>query len=76
MSERESVRERLQAIAREVDDRLPMGYGFIVLAFPFDTGVDEHRVEYCSNGKREDVIKAMKEFIDKNKNPADWAKHN
>jgi hypothetical protein len=32
-------------------------------------------MNYISNGKREDVLKLMAEFIEKSKNPNDWAKH-
>lgn len=73
MSESIAIRERMQDIASEVNDRIPVGYGFVVMCFKFNTGED--RLEYCSNGRREDVLKALQEFIDKNRNPNDWMKH-
>ena|SRR5436190_8771198 len=54
------IRERMQEMARAVDDHLPPGYGFIVFAYPFEPG---GRMEYCANGQREDCIRAMKEWI-------------
>jgi hypothetical protein len=61
----ESVRARMQAIARAIDDELPDGYGFFVLCFPFNMPPDA-RAEYASNAKRKDVVAAMKEFIKRN----------
>lgn len=65
------IRDRLQDTARAVEVTLPPGTGFIVLAFDFGEGA---RLEYISNAKREDALKAMKEFIDKN-TPGRWMKH-
>lgn len=64
--QKSEVRARMQAIARGVNSELPPGYGFFVLCFPFGTS---GRVEYVSNGTRADVIKAMKEFIERNPMP-------
>lgn len=58
----ELVKSKMQTIARKVDEELPKGYGFIVLGFKFD---DAGEMIYVSNTDRQDVVKAMKEFIDK-----------
>lgn len=36
----EVVKGRMQKIARKVDEELPNGYGFVVLAFNFGEGKD------------------------------------
>jgi hypothetical protein len=57
------VRERLQETARTIATLLPPHTGFVLLAFDMDT--DHGRLEYVSNGRREDVVKVMREWIDK-----------
>lgn len=66
-----TVRERMQDIAQSVDDHLPEGYGFIVLTFEF--GNRAGTFEYVANGKREDCVKAMKEFIERSESR--WGTH-
>lgn len=61
--ETNDVRERLQEIARTISIMLPPGTGFALLAF--DLGDKPGRLEYVANGRRADVIKAMREFIAK-----------
>ena len=57
----------LQAIAKEIEERLPENMGFALLTYEF--GDEEgRRVLYASNSNREDVIMAMLEFVDKNLN--------
>jgi hypothetical protein len=68
--ENEKVRRDLQAIARTVDDQLPFGWGFIVLAFPFTEG---GRMNYVSNAERADVVRALYEFIEATKDK--WGEH-
>lgn len=65
------TRDRMQLIGRLVDEELPQGWGFVVLAFPF--GDEAGRLNYVANGAREDVIKVMKEFIAKTE--ASWGSH-
>ena len=65
------IRERLQEVAAAVEIRLPPNTGFIVLAFDFGPG---GRLEDRSNANRDNVIKAMKEFI-ANTEAARWMKH-
>ena len=58
------VKARLQNIARTIDDRLPDGFGFCLLTFPF--GEHENaELMYVSNANRKDIVKAMKEWIEK-----------
>jgi hypothetical protein len=64
------VRRDLQALAQYVDKQLPYGWGFVVLAFPF--GVDG-RMNYVANAKRQDVVRAMYEFIAATKEQ--WGEH-
>lgn len=67
------TRDRMQDIAHAVDERIPEGFGFMVLVFPF--GADDGRANYVSSGQRADVIRAMKEFIIKAGAGEDWMKH-
>ena len=68
MTNREQqVNNVLQEIAQDIKAKLPEGMGFALLAYEF--GDDEgRRMLYASNSKREDVMKAMLEFVDKNLN--------
>lgn len=61
----EIVKGKLQKIAQKVNAELQDGFGFIVLSFVF-----EHpgQMMYVSNANRDDVIKAMEEFIQNTKN--------
>jgi hypothetical protein len=68
-----TTRDHMQKIARAVDEMLPQNWGFFIMAYPFSD--EPGRMNYISNGKREDVLKLMAEFIEKSKNPNDWAKH-
>jgi hypothetical protein len=67
------IRERMQETGRYIATILPPNTGFILLAFDFEGKPNESKMEYISNGVREDVVKAMKEFIAKNE--AGWGKH-
>lgn len=63
----EQVKGKMQDIAREVEKQLPQGFGFVVLTFPFGENAG-NLLMYASNANREDVCKAMKEFIEKTEN--------
>ena len=63
--EEEIVKSKMQGIARKVKEELPEGFGFVVLAFKFN---EKGQMIYTSNANREDVVEAMKEFIEKTKN--------
>ena len=60
----ELVKRRMQKIAQKVDEELPNGYGFVVLTFNFGKGIDNEMM-YVSNANRQDIVKAMKEWIEK-----------
>lgn len=63
----EQLKGKMKKIAQKVDEELPKGFGFIVLAFPFGKNI-ENEMLYVSNSERADVILAMKEFIEKTEN--------
>lgn len=68
MTDREQqANDALQAIAKEIKERLPEKMGFTLLAYEFGNA-DDRRMMYISNSNREDVIKSMLEFCDKNLN--------
>ena len=57
----------MQSMASALDEVLnqkgkPKTNGFVLLVFPFD-GPEGQRTNYVSNGKREDIIVALKEMI-------------
>lgn len=67
---RDVTREFLQAIAGNLDEILngreePKKIGFALLVYPFSQEATEGtgRVNYIGNGKREDVLIAMKEIV-------------
>lgn len=60
--EEEILKSKMQQIAKKVEDELPNGFGFIVLAFKFN---EQGQMMYVSNANRADVINSMKEFIEK-----------
>ena len=64
----EEVKSRLQGIAKNIKNELPAGMGFILLATPFYAEPNETEMMYVSNINRADVVKAMKEFIQKTEN--------
>lgn len=60
----EEVKSKMQTIAKKVDEELPDGYGFCVLAFKFGVP-DGNDMMYVSNANRQDIVNAMKEWIEK-----------
>jgi len=65
------TRESMQAIGNIVKVALPDKWGFVVLAFPFGSQFGR-RMNYVSNANGDDVVKAMKEFIEKTE--GQWGK--
>ena len=63
----EQVNNMLQEIMNDIKKKLPEGMGFTLLAYEFGDKKGR-RMLYASNSKREDVIMAMLEFVDKNLN--------
>lgn len=57
-------REHANDLALMVEQNIPKEYGFCLLLFPFGESGD-NRMQYISNGNREDIVKAMKEWIKK-----------
>lgn len=71
MTEREEqANNMLQEIMQEIKNKLPEGMGFALLAYEFGDK-EGRRMLYASNSNREDVMKAMLEFVDKNLNDPD-----
>ena len=60
----------MQELARNIQKKLGKEMGFALLAFDFGDG---GRMNYVSNGEREDVVEAMKEFI--KKTDGNWGTH-
>lgn len=65
MNDEEVVKSKMQTIAKKVQEELPNDFGFVVLTFKFN---ELGQMIYVSNANREDVIKSMKEFIEKTEN--------
>jgi hypothetical protein len=55
-----------------IEIMLPSGTGFVLLAFDFGAP-NTSRLEYVSNGRREDVVKAMREWLEKVEH--NWGEH-
>lgn len=68
---KEELEFTLQTVA-EIIERifLPENYGFILMTYPHDKA---ERAYYVSNSNREDVVKAMQEFIKKTETT--WGMH-
>lgn len=58
----EQVEKKLHELASQLKSGLPEGYGFMLLIFGF-TPNDE--MFYISSAKRESMIAAMREFVQK-----------
>ncbi len=54
------VQEEMRTIGRSIADGLPPGWGFCLLVFQFGP---EGNTNYISNAHREDMIKALEEFV-------------
>lgn len=61
----------MQEIAKDIEKKLGKKYGFTLLIYEHNT--DTGRMNYVSNSKREDVVKTMKEFIEKTEES--WGTH-
>lgn len=56
------IEGKLRRIASNIDSNLPSGYGFTLMIYSFGPGGS---MFYASNANREDMIRAMQEFIAK-----------
>ena len=61
----EEVKKFLEIMSGLIQTVIPEDYGFVLLTYPHDSS--EGRLYYSSNSKREDVTRAMAEFIEKTK---------
>ena len=64
----EEVEAALRELANDIKPKVPKGFGFTLLIFSYGkTGLPNEGSEgsmfYISTGEREDMLKAMKEFI-------------
>ena len=59
----EQAEEALRKIGEFLTELTPEGMGFAILLFDYGEGGN---MFYAAKAKREDMIKAMKEFISKN----------
>jgi hypothetical protein len=61
------VRRTMNELASFLAEELKPN-GFSLLVFPFSNGekVDQGRINYISNAERKDMLRAMRQFIDKN----------
>ena len=60
----EYVKGKMQTIAKKVENELPKDFGFVVLAFKFNT---KGQLMYVSNANRKDIVPVMEEWIEKTK---------
>ena len=58
----EQVKEHMQNLAHLIEDNIPEKWGFIFMTYPHER---EGELIYVSNSQRQDVVKALKEFIEK-----------
>lgn len=75
MTEKEQeTRNLLQNIAEDIQEKLPNGMGFMLMAYEFGDA-EGRKTLYVSNSNRADVMKAMVEFLEKNlDDPTIWGK--
>lgn len=68
----EEANAHLRDIGRAIKGAMPPGYGFVLMMFEFG---ESGNLFYCANAKREDVIPALKEFIQKTDSDETFGKH-
>ena len=66
----EELNDVLNIFGTLLGKMLPENHGFVLLTYPHN---EAKRLYYVSNSNREDVVEAMKEFIDKTETT--WGKH-
>ncbi len=57
------IQAKMKDIGKMISSALPKGWGFSLMIFNYG---DKGNMFYISSGKREDMIEAMKEFIERN----------
>lgn len=65
-TEEQLVKEKMQKIGGMVELQLPKRFGYILLSYKHEA--DGGMMLYVSNSQRDDVVKAMKEFIEATEN--------
>ena len=65
MSIEEQVKIHMKELANMIKNNIPVKWGFILMTYPHER---EGELIYVSNSNREDVVKALEEFIEKTKN--------
>jgi len=65
MSMEEQVKIHMKNLANMIEENVPDKWGFILMTYPHER---EGELIYISNSNREDVVKALKEFIEKTEN--------
>lgn len=61
----------MQGLAKYIESKLGKKYGFFLMVYEHNN--ESGRSNYVSNSNREDVVKAMKEFIEKSEDS--WGAH-
>lgn len=61
-AKRLALEERAADVGRVIAKLCPPGVGFTLLLFDFGEG---GHLAYMSNGQRDDVVRAMREFIER-----------
>lgn len=57
------IRELLRKLAEKLGSQMPEGWGFTLLLFEYDPG---HSLFYISSAQRQDMVRAMREFLQRN----------
>jgi len=57
----EIIEKQLNIIGRMIGDKLPPGYGFVLMIM----GYENHELFYISSAERDGIIATMREFIAK-----------
>jgi hypothetical protein len=66
-SREQEAKDMLQTIAKDIQKLLPENFGFVFLAYEFGDN-DDRTMLYTSNSERDDVCKAMLDFVTKTNN--------
>ena len=61
----EEAENKMQSMARVVENMVPRGWGFAILCFSFG---ENGFMNWVSNAPREDMVKALREMADKLEN--------
>lgn len=65
----QQIEEHMRTVARQIKSEMPDGWGFTVLMFNYGENKEQtDGLFYISSADRDDMIRAMKEFIARNEN--------